>query len=73
MHGFALNVNPDLTPFSSINPCGMPGCPVTSLRLECGRAPALAEVKIRVRNIFWELLADGLPKSGNSHNLPSTP
>lgn len=61
MHGFALNVDPDLTPFSRINPCGLPGCPVTSLLLESGDSPSLSEVKRRVKTIFWELLADCLP------------
>jgi lipoyl(octanoyl) transferase len=64
MHGFALNVDPDLTSFSKINPCGMPGCPVTSLRLECGYAPSPAEVKIKMKTIFWNLLADCLPLTG---------
>jgi lipoyl(octanoyl) transferase len=31
-HGLALNVDPDLAPFARINPCGMAGLPVTSLR-----------------------------------------
>jgi lipoyl(octanoyl) transferase len=31
-HGLALNVNPDLAAFSRINPCGMAGLAVTSLR-----------------------------------------
>lgn len=30
-HGIALNVDPDLAPFSRINPCGYPGMEVTSL------------------------------------------
>jgi len=30
-HGIALNVNPDLTPFSYINPCGWANQPVTSM------------------------------------------
>lgn len=30
-HGLALNVDMDLAPFARINPCGMPGLPVTSL------------------------------------------
>lgn len=64
MHGFALNVAPDLTPFGRINPCGMPGCPVTSLLRENGCAPSVSEVKTRVKNIFPELLADWLPLTG---------
>lgn len=31
-HGFALNINNDLRPFQFINPCGMKGLQVTSLR-----------------------------------------
>lgn len=31
-HGLALNVDMDLEPFSRINPCGLPGLPVTQLR-----------------------------------------
>ncbi len=31
-HGLALNVDPDLAPFSAIDPCGYPGLAVTSAR-----------------------------------------
>ena len=31
-HGLALNVDMDLEPFTRINPCGLEGVPVTSLR-----------------------------------------
>ena len=31
MHGFSLNVNPDLTYFNHIVPCGMPNASVTSI------------------------------------------
>jgi lipoyl(octanoyl) transferase len=37
MHGFALNVNPDLSPFSKIIPCGISDAEVTSLSKELGR------------------------------------
>lgn len=32
-HGLSLNVDPDLANFSSINPCGFPGLPVSSTSL----------------------------------------
>jgi len=32
MHGFSLNVNNDLSPFSSITPCGIQGIRVTSMQ-----------------------------------------
>jgi len=43
MHGFALNVDPDLSHFSLINPCGL-GRPVTSMAQVLGRAVTLEEV-----------------------------
>ncbi len=44
MHGFALNVNPDLTAFSQIIPCGINDAEVTSLALELGRPITSPEV-----------------------------
>jgi lipoyl(octanoyl) transferase len=37
-HGFALNVNPDLSCFALIIPCGITSKPVTSMQRELGRA-----------------------------------
>lgn len=45
MHGFSLNVCNDLAPFSLINPCGIPACPVTSLSLERSVSVGVSEVK----------------------------
>lgn len=43
MHGLSLNVNPDLSHFGLIVPCGLVGRPVTSLERELGeRCPTLA-------------------------------
>ena len=39
MHGLALNVCPDLTPFSWINPCGLENVAMTSIAMEKGMAP----------------------------------
>lgn len=44
MHGFALNVNTDLSYFSRINPCGFTDKGVTSLAAELGTAPDYAQV-----------------------------
>ena len=45
MHGFALNVNPDLGYFKNIVPCGIDGKAVTSLQVELGRKMDVNEVK----------------------------
>lgn len=45
MHGFAFNVNTDLSYFSYINPCGFTDRSVTSLALEKKRNMDLEEVK----------------------------
>ena len=44
MHGFALNVNPDLSAYSKIVPCGIADAKVTSLSAELGRSIAIDEV-----------------------------
>jgi lipoyl(octanoyl) transferase len=44
MHGFALNVNPDLSAFSKIIPCGISDAEVTSLSKELGRDIDIIEV-----------------------------
>jgi len=44
MHGFALNVNPDLSYFDRIIPCGIADAQVTSMERESNRNIALEEV-----------------------------
>jgi lipoyl(octanoyl) transferase len=56
MHGFALNVCPDLTPFSQIIPCGIEDAEVTSMEKELGRTITIEEVApIVERHIFESL------------------
>jgi lipoic acid synthetase len=55
MHGIAINVDPDLSPFELINPCGMAGMAMTSLALETGRSVALAEARERYTRSFGEV------------------
>jgi lipoyl(octanoyl) transferase len=65
MHGFALNVAPDLTGFAGINPCGFPGCPMTSLAVEGGLPKPMNEAKGRVADSFAKLLEERLPWRDN--------
>ena len=44
MHGFALNVCPDLSYFNQIVPCGMPEAETTSMEKELNRTISIAEV-----------------------------
>jgi lipoate-protein ligase B len=54
MHGFALNVDPDLGHFALINPCGL-GKPVTSMARLLGRHVGLAEVQPAVSRAFADV------------------
>jgi lipoyl(octanoyl) transferase len=55
MHGFAFNVNTDLTYFSNINPCGFTDKGVTSLQKELGTAIDIEEVKSKVKKNLQEV------------------
>lgn len=55
MHGFAFNVNTDLSYFDKIIPCGIRDKAVTSLQQELGHPLDMEEVKGRVKQKFQEV------------------
>ena len=55
MHGFALNVNTDLSYFNNIIPCGIVNKQVTSIEKELGRKVNFEEVKEKIRKNFVQV------------------
>ena len=51
-HGFALNVNTDLTYFHKINPCGFSGSTMTSMATQLGHEVGWTKVKEGLRKEF---------------------
>lgn len=52
MHGFALNVGPDLSGFTAITPCGIEGVTMTSISRELGRDITVEAVAGRAAKLF---------------------
>lgn len=62
-HGLALNVNIDLSPFSWIHPCGMPGVEMTSIEKEVLKSGTnvsvtMEKAKQKMRECFENLKID---------------
>lgn len=55
MHGWAFNVNTDLSYFEHIIPCGIKDKAVTSLARELGHPVSMDEVKDKARRYFEEI------------------
>ena len=62
MHGFALNINTDLSYFDNIIPCGIKGKGVTSMQKEIGDQiffeKVILKIKLNFENIFEAKLVD---------------
>jgi lipoyl(octanoyl) transferase len=57
MHGFALNVDPDLSFYEKIVPCGIADAGVTSFANELGQSPAVEDVLPVLERHIYEALA----------------
>jgi lipoate-protein ligase B len=66
-HGLALNVNVNLTPFSWIQPCGLQGVCMTSMKQELGDELSMAEVCAAVQKQFESVLDLNLTAVSFSH------
>ncbi len=76
-HGFALNVNTDLSYFNLIVPCGITAKPVTSMAKELGRELELGEVAQSVSRNFGSVFGSQMLRVktidallGNSVGVP---
>ena len=63
-HGFAFNIDMDLSPFARINPCGMAGLAVTQLKDLCGESD-LAAVRSRLARQLERVYPIVIRKSGS--------
>jgi len=66
LHGFALNVHPDLSVFSAIVPCGIADAGVTSLVAETDVPTTLGDVSDSVEARLTACLDDPLPPTTTS-------
>ncbi len=81
IHGFSLNVDMDLSPFSHIMPCGLAQCRITSMaELRQSTisssivAQQIAQEFTRVFNIQWmSLPPDSIEQRHHDYRLTSTP
>ena len=54
MHGFALNVSGDLSPFNHIVPCGIDNVAMTSMEKETGAWFSVSDVRMAVEKVALE-------------------
>ena len=83
MHGFALNVAPELHYFGMIDACGIRDCPVTSMSELLGHIVSIREVESVVTRQLAQVLSpldplpsgrDGISQSqGSRHGTPPRP
>jgi lipoyl(octanoyl) transferase len=67
-HGISLNVEPDLTHYDGIVPCGVRGPGVTSL-VDLGRPVTMDDVDHALLTAFREVFGEALPVAGDPPEL----
>jgi lipoate-protein ligase B len=70
-HGMALNVNIDLGPFCWIQPCGLEGVGVTSMRMESELDLDMAEVRRVLTQHMQSVFSVRLVPADLNHLIPS--
>lgn len=68
MHGFALNVNTDLSYFNHIIPCGIQNKKVTSLQKELGKSVSLLEIKEKLKLNFEKVFEANIVSNQKSRD-----
>jgi len=61
-HGFALNVNTSLEPFSWVNPCGLEDVGITSMKEVLGKELLMKQVRDSVSFYIQEVFGVQLEK-----------
>jgi len=61
-HGFALNINTDLTYFHKISPCGFQGSTMTSMNAQLGHQVNFSEVKEQLLDEFGKVFRVNLSR-----------
>jgi lipoyl(octanoyl) transferase len=70
MHGFALNVCGDLSPFGHIIPCGISNVAMTSMKKEIGGSLSVPAVAAEFERIVRDKIHD-LPRNQEAQALPA--
>ena len=70
-HGCALNVNTDLSYFSLIVPCGIPGVEITSMSKLLGKEVEIDKVGDTFARVFTDFLYAKTESSLSSHERPA--
>ncbi len=58
IHGFSVNLNPDMSHFKTIIPCGIPGCKITSVKHETEKEFSIKEMSENILSILKEKIPD---------------